>query len=345
MPMPWHVPLDASGERPTPCIALRPRVQQDSAMIETDPFASYDAGPYFCELTAREGDAGTIARIRDRVCAIGLDALRTRAAGAEHDLINLGITFTVYSEAEAIDRILPFDCVPAHHHRRRMALLERRGEAAGEGAELLPARHLPRSRTSATASSRPRWCSATRTTGRRWRGFPVRFGTYVHICGIDIVRDQPRHVLRAGGQCPHAVRRVLRDRKPPPDAAHLPGPDGRHDAAAGGRLRPPPAQAAMDEIAPEGVDGPAGRAAVAGHLQLGVFRARVPGARDGRAAGGGAGPAGGERPRVHAHHRRAAPGAHHLPPHRRRLPGPDGVPRRQPAGRARADRRLAPPAT
>ena len=77
-----------------------------------DPFASYDSGLYFCELTARGGDAGVIDQIRNRVAAIGLDALRLRAAGAEHDLINLGITFTVYSEAEAIDRILPFDCLP-----------------------------------------------------------------------------------------------------------------------------------------------------------------------------------------------------------------------------------------
>ena len=46
------------------------------------------------------------------VRAIGLDALRARAAAAENDLIDLGITFTVYSEASALDRILPFDCIP-----------------------------------------------------------------------------------------------------------------------------------------------------------------------------------------------------------------------------------------
>ena len=77
-----------------------------------DPFASYLPGAYFCELTTREGDGGAIEQIRSRVRAIGLDALRSRAASAEHDLINLGITFTVYSEATAIDRILPFDCLP-----------------------------------------------------------------------------------------------------------------------------------------------------------------------------------------------------------------------------------------
>lgn len=50
--------------------------------------------------------------MRSRVAAIGLDALRQRADGAENDLINLGITFTVYSDATSIDRILPFDCLP-----------------------------------------------------------------------------------------------------------------------------------------------------------------------------------------------------------------------------------------
>ncbi len=80
--------------------------------VPTDPFTSYDPGAYFCELTARAGDGGAIDLIRDRVAHIGLEALRARAAAAEHDLIDLGITFTVYSEAEAIDRILPFDCLP-----------------------------------------------------------------------------------------------------------------------------------------------------------------------------------------------------------------------------------------
>ena len=95
------------------CIAQAWRLTHHGTMTSPfDPFASYDSNGYFCELTTRPGDGGAIERVRQRVSAIGLEALRARAAGAEHDLINLGITFTVYSEAEAIDRILPFDCLP-----------------------------------------------------------------------------------------------------------------------------------------------------------------------------------------------------------------------------------------
>ena len=35
-----------------------------------------------------------------------------RARAAEAELFNQGITFTVYSDGDAIDRILPFDVIP-----------------------------------------------------------------------------------------------------------------------------------------------------------------------------------------------------------------------------------------
>ena len=108
-----------------------------------DPFDGYNSGQYFCELAPDRGDdGGAIARLRAAISGIGLDALRARAAAAENDLINLGITFTVYSEASAIDRILPFDCIPRVLTAREWTRLEARGEAARRGAERVPARHL-----------------------------------------------------------------------------------------------------------------------------------------------------------------------------------------------------------
>ena len=43
---------------------------------------------------------------------MSLAELQRRAQAAERELFNLGITFTVYSERDAIDRILPFDVIP-----------------------------------------------------------------------------------------------------------------------------------------------------------------------------------------------------------------------------------------
>jgi uncharacterized circularly permuted ATP-grasp superfamily protein len=65
--------------------------------------ARTDAGPvpHFCELAGRTADR------RSAWTPCG-----PRAAAAETELIDLGVTFTVYSDATAIDRILPFDCIP-----------------------------------------------------------------------------------------------------------------------------------------------------------------------------------------------------------------------------------------
>ncbi len=220
-----------------------------------DPFASYSSGAYFCELTARDGDGGAIDRVRQRVSAIGLEALRARAAGAEHDLINLGITFTVYSEAEAIDRILPFDCLPrivtAAEWRHIEAGVKQRVRALNcflhdiyHERRVLREGIVPTELVLGNANYRP-----------EMEGFPIRFGTYVHICGIDIVRD--RHgtfcVLEDNARTPSGVSYVVENRhlmrRTFPDL--MAGMQLHPVDDYGRRLR-----AAMGEIAPEAVADP-----------------------------------------------------------------------------------------
>ena len=221
-----------------------------------DPFAGYDPDGYFCELAPdRGGDGGAIARVRAAITAIGLDALRARAAAAENDLINLGITFTVYSEASAIDRILPFDCIPrvitagewAHLEagvKQRVAALNAFLHDIYHGRKIIADGVVPAELIFSNPNYRP-----------EMENFPVRFGTYVHICGIDIVRDQAGtfRVLEDNARTPSGVSYVVENR-------HLmlrtfP------DLMAGMRLRPVDdygqrLREAMSEIAPEGVDSP-----------------------------------------------------------------------------------------
>jgi uncharacterized circularly permuted ATP-grasp superfamily protein len=79
----------------------------------TGAFAGYDPRPYVCEMTRAAGGEGPFGRlIRDRFAAVPLPELRARAREAEGELFSQGITFTVYSDKDAIDRILPFDVIP-----------------------------------------------------------------------------------------------------------------------------------------------------------------------------------------------------------------------------------------
>ena len=309
--------------------------------ISADPFADYDLGPFFCELTRdRPEDAGAPAAVRARIATIGLDALRARAAAAENDLFNLGITFTIYSDANAIDRIFPFDCIPRILTAPEWRIIETgvQQRVAALNAFLHDIYHKRRILTDGIVPAE--LVLGNPNYRPEMEDFPVRFGTYVHICGTDIVRDLAGNfmVLEDNARTPSGVSYVIENR-------HLMS-RAFPDLMAGMRLRP------VDDYGPaaerDGRDRarrhrrPPGRAAVARHLQLGLFRARVPVPRDGGAPRRGRRPVRRGRQGLDAHHRRQAPGPHHLPPHRRRLPRPDGGAAGKPAGGGRPDRRVAP---
>ena len=219
------------------------------------PFSSYDPGAFYCELLARDGDGGSAGLVRERISAIGLDALRQRARAAERDLFNLGITFTVYSESSAIDRILPFDCVPRIIAAKEWSVLER-GVAQRVRAlnlflaDIYNTRHITRD-----GVIPPELVYRNANYRPEMEGFPVRFGTYVHICGIDLVRDERGRfaVLEDNARTPSGVSYVVENR-------HL-MLRAFPDLVAGMKLRPVDdygrrLRSAMDEIAPEGIDSP-----------------------------------------------------------------------------------------
>ena len=80
---------------------------------QANPLAGYDHDGFWCEMYgARTSPSPHAARVCRRLAEMDLAELRRRAQAAEHELFNLGITFTIYSDRDAIDRILPFDVIP-----------------------------------------------------------------------------------------------------------------------------------------------------------------------------------------------------------------------------------------
>jgi uncharacterized circularly permuted ATP-grasp superfamily protein len=68
----------------------------------------YDPQGFYCEMLRSEASRA----VRERLAGLSIEALKQRAASANAEMYNLGITFTVYSDAKTIDRILPFDVIP-----------------------------------------------------------------------------------------------------------------------------------------------------------------------------------------------------------------------------------------
>ncbi len=216
----------------------------------------YDPGRYFCELTRKREGAGPVPDwLVQRLGSIGLEALRARASAAETELIDLGVTFTVYSDATAIDRILPFDCIPRVLTAGEWSLLERAciqrvaalnaflGDIYGPG-HIVRDGVIPAELVYGNSNYRP-----------EMKDFPVPHGTYVHVCGIDIIRDEfgDFRVLEDNARTPSGVSYVIENR-------HL-MLRNFPDLMAGIKLRPVDdygrrLRAAMSEIAPGGQDDP-----------------------------------------------------------------------------------------
>jgi uncharacterized circularly permuted ATP-grasp superfamily protein len=178
-------------------------------------FSGYDPAPFFCELLSRRDlPMAEVEAIAARLDAIPLDELRRRAGVAGDELYNLGITFTVYSDKDAIDRILPFDLIPRVLSAAEWDQVERgvvqRVTALNaflndiyHGQKILADGVVPRALVVGNPNFRPEMI-----------GLDVPLGTYVHVCGTDIVRDEHGAfmVLEDNARTPSGVSYVIENR-------------------------------------------------------------------------------------------------------------------------------------
>jgi uncharacterized circularly permuted ATP-grasp superfamily protein len=178
--------------------------------------SGYDAGGYYCEVFGRpDAPAHHTLPLRERLSRIPVDELRRRARNAENELFNLGVTFTVYSEKDAIDRILPFDVIPrvlsaAEWQQIEAGVIQRVTalnlflDDVYHARKALKDGVVPRDLVLGNSNYRP-----------EMQDFAVPCGTYVHICGIDIVRDDAGRflVLEDNGRTPSGVSYVVENRR------------------------------------------------------------------------------------------------------------------------------------
>ncbi len=193
--------------------AGRPAVPASEAPASL--FGGYDHRGFFCEYFP---GAAAIDEAVDAVCrrisGLDLAELRRRAASAQAELFNLGITFTVYSDRDAIDRVLPFDLIP-----RILSAREWDGIERGVTQRVTAINHLlwdiyhdqkilrdgiiPRD----LVIGNPNYQEAM-------VGLDVPCGVYAHVSGTDIVRDENGRflVLEDNVRTPSGVSYVIENR-------------------------------------------------------------------------------------------------------------------------------------
>jgi len=214
----------------------------------------YDPDGFYCELCGTNGREDT-REICRRLDTFELRELRRRAKEADRELFNLGITFTVYSDRDTIDRVLPFDVIPRVLSRSDWRTVEQgvKQRVAALNAFLHDIYHderilkdggVPTDLVKGNKHYRPEMC-----------GVDVPKNTYVHVAGIDLVRDAEGvfRVLEDNARTPSGVSYVIENRhlmmRAFPDlASGIPIADVD---TYGARL-----MSALRDVAPEGVCDP-----------------------------------------------------------------------------------------
>ncbi|MEM7024137.1 MAG: circularly permuted type 2 ATP-grasp protein [Pseudomonadota bacterium] len=175
----------------------------------------YDPAGFFCEMLGPRNEPITATEIvRHRIASMSLHELRERAQAAERELFNLGITFTVYSARDAIDRILPFDLIPRmlsaadwhaieHGVKQRVRAINLFLGDIYHDQKILKDGVVPQDLVLGNANYR-----------QQMVGMDLPHGTYVQICGIDIVRNQSGEfrVLEDNARTPSGVSYVIENR-------------------------------------------------------------------------------------------------------------------------------------
>ena len=167
------------------------------------------------ELFDANGTAHAFARaIVDRIDELGPDQLRIRQELANVAFRKGGITFSVYSDAQGVEKIFPFDLIPrvigSKEWEQTEAGLVQRVEALNAFLrDIYGKQHILRDGTV------PRDL-IEQSTGfvPEVMGIRPRKGIYVHIAGVDLVRggDGALRVLEDNIRCPSGVSYVLENR-------------------------------------------------------------------------------------------------------------------------------------
>lgn len=178
-------------------------------------WAHYPASQFFDELIAANGTPrpGTAA-LAEQFARLAGNRLRIRQRAAERAIVEMGITFTVYTQGQNIDRAWPYDIIPRvipkNEWQQIDAGLKQRLTALNlfiddlyNDQHILKDGIVPRDLIESSPDFR-----------QECVGFSPRFGVWAHICGTDLVRDSDGtfYVLEDNLRVPSGVSYMLENR-------------------------------------------------------------------------------------------------------------------------------------
>jgi len=176
----------------------------------------YDANGFYDELINSSGNARKASRtLTNYLRSLSEEELLARKDSSEFAIKTMGITFTVYSDGENIDRSWPFDIIPRvipasewksadEGLKQRLTALNLFLDDVYHDQKILKDKIIP-----------AELILESKNFHKQCMGVSPAFGAWAHICGSDLVRDEKGtfYVLEDNLRVPSGVSYMLENRK------------------------------------------------------------------------------------------------------------------------------------
>lgn len=178
-------------------------------------FAKYAINGIYDEMFASDGRPRPhYEAVHSKLSEMDSSAFANRRRIADMSFRNQGITFTVYSDKNNVERIFPFDLVPRIIPAGEWDTIERGLIQRITALNLFCKDVYWDQKILTDRVIDPVLIYGAKMFRREMIGFPVPKDIYVHVCGTDLVRggDGKYYVLEDNGRTPSGVSYVLENR-------------------------------------------------------------------------------------------------------------------------------------
>ncbi len=178
-------------------------------------FKNYQTEGFFDEMFAADGEARPhYKKLLERFERLDPEDFDQKRQAVGLSFMRAGITFTVYSDDQGTERIMPFDLIPRIIPNSEWNFLERGLKQRITALNLFLKDIYHEQKILKDGVIPPSYVLGAKNFRREIVGIHVPRDIYIHICGTDLIRDDKGEylVLEDNGRCPSGVSYVLEDR-------------------------------------------------------------------------------------------------------------------------------------
>jgi uncharacterized circularly permuted ATP-grasp superfamily protein len=175
----------------------------------------YDLKGFYDEMIDHPGRPRTLAlAMVKHLQDLSSNEIRDRQQAADAAIVEMGITFTVYSEGCNIDRAWPFDIIPRIISTKEWTVTEEGLQQRVRALNLFIGDLYGAQRIIRDGVFPPELLAHSKNFRPECVGIEPRHGVWAHICGSDLIRDEKGtfYVLEDNLRVPSGVSYMLENR-------------------------------------------------------------------------------------------------------------------------------------